>query len=64
MRSFGPLQTQKLLAVDPVAVSYVLQHSDSFQKSELFRFSLGVFTGKGMHNGPFCGLIWTYLDVS
>ncbi|KAI0280140.1 cytochrome P450 [Russula aff. rugulosa BPL654] len=41
------LWQQKLLAVDPVAVSYVLQNSDSFQKSELLRFSLGVFTGKG-----------------
>ncbi|KAF8491338.1 cytochrome P450 [Russula emetica] len=42
------LWAQKLLTVDPVAVSYVLQNSDSFQKSELLRFSLGVFTGKGL----------------
>jgi hypothetical protein len=53
MRFFGLLQTQKLLAVDPVAVSYVLQNSDSFQKSELLRFSLGLFTGRGMHDSPF-----------
>ncbi|KAN0109020.1 cytochrome P450 monooxygenase [Russula decolorans] len=44
------LWSQRLLAVDPVAVSYVLQNSDSFQKSEFLRFSLGVFIGKGMHN--------------
>jgi hypothetical protein len=57
IRSFGPLQTQKLLVVDPVAVSYVLQNSDSFQKSEILRFSLGVFTGRGMRDSPFWGLI-------
>ena len=52
--------------MDPVAVSYVLQNSDSFQKSELLRFSLGVFTGKGMHDSPFWGLILilTHLDIS
>ncbi|KAI0267190.1 cytochrome P450 [Russula aff. rugulosa BPL654] len=42
------LWQQKLLAVDPVAISYVLQNSDSFQKSELLRFGLGVFIGKGL----------------
>jgi hypothetical protein len=30
-------------------VTYVLQNSDSFQKSEVLRFSLGVFIGKGVH---------------
>ena len=50
IHSFGPLQNQKLLAVDPVAISYVLQNNDSFQKSELLRFSLGSFTGRGMHD--------------
>jgi hypothetical protein len=43
--------------VDPVAVSYVLQNSDSFQKSELLRFSLGTFTGRGMHDSPLWSLI-------
>jgi hypothetical protein len=58
------LQSQRLLAVDPVAVSYVLQNSDSFQKSEFLRFSLGVFIGKGMHNSQFRGLILTQFDIS
>jgi hypothetical protein len=52
------------MAVDPVAVSYVLQNSDSFHKSEFLRFSLGVFIGKGMYNNPFWGLILTLLDFS
>jgi hypothetical protein len=51
----GPLQAQKLLVADPVAVSYVLQNSDTFQKSEILRFNLGAFTGKGMDDSP--GLI-------
>jgi hypothetical protein len=51
--SFGPLQSQKLLAVDTVAVSYVLQNSDTFRKSEVLRYMLGVSTGKGMHDSPF-----------
>ncbi|KAH9980692.1 cytochrome P450 [Russula compacta] len=38
----------KLLAIDPVAISHVLQHSDTFQKSEILRFSLGTFTGRGL----------------
>ena len=50
IHSFGPLQNQKLLAVDPVAISYVLQNNDSFQKSELLRSHLGSFTGRGMHD--------------
>ena len=50
IQSFGPLQNQKLLAVDPVAISYVLQNNDSFQKSELLRSHLGSFTGRGMHD--------------
>jgi hypothetical protein len=64
IRSFGLLQAQKLLAVDPVAVSYILQNSDSFQKSEILRFSLGVFTGKGMDNSLFLSLFLTHLDLS
>ncbi|KAF8491342.1 cytochrome P450 [Russula emetica] len=42
------LWTQRLMAVDPVAVSYILQNGDSFHKSEFLRFSLGVFIGKGV----------------
>ena len=49
--------------MDPVAVSYVLQNNDSFQKSELLRFSLSVSLGKGIHNSQFRGLILTQLDI-
>ena len=51
---FDP-QSPKLLAIDPVAVSYVLQNSDTFQKSEILRFHLGVATGRGMYDGLFLG---------
>jgi hypothetical protein len=54
--SFCDTQTQKLLAVDPVAISYVLQNSDTFQKSEILRYSLDVTIGKGMHDNSF--LAW------
>lgn len=40
-----------------VAISYVLKNSDSFQKLELLRFIFRVFSGKGMYNSPFWGLI-------
>ena len=50
------------MAVDPVAISYVLRNSDSFQKTEFLRFGLSVFAGKGMHDSPSGGLILTYLD--
>ena len=64
IRPVGPLQTQKILAVDPVAISYVLQNNELFQKSEILRFNLGVFTGNGSMIVHLGGPILTYLDVS
>lgn len=54
-RLFYDAQTQILLAVDPVAISYVLQNSDTFQKSEFLRYSFDVAVGKGMHDNSFLG---------
>jgi len=54
-RLFYDAQTQILLAVDPVAISYVLQNSDTFQKSEFLRYSFDVAIGKGMHDNSFLG---------
>ncbi|KAI9460712.1 cytochrome P450 [Russula earlei] len=42
------LGSPKLLAVDPVAIAYVLQNSDTFQKPDFLRFSLGILTGRGL----------------
>ncbi|KAH8977522.1 cytochrome P450 [Lactarius hatsudake] len=42
---FGAL---RLLTVDPVAIAYILQNSETFQKSDFVRFSLGTFTGRGL----------------
>ncbi|KAH9954761.1 cytochrome P450 [Russula dissimulans] len=42
------LGSQKLLAVDPIAVSYILQNVDTFGKPDALRFSLGALTGKGL----------------
>ncbi|KAI0289361.1 cytochrome P450 [Russula brevipes] len=47
LKYYAVLGTPKLLAVDPVAVSYILQQHDTFQKSELVRFSLDTLTGHG-----------------
>ena len=41
--------------MDPVAISYVLQNNESFQKSEILRLSLGLFTGNGMPDNPMEG---------
>ena len=54
-RLFYDAQTPILLAVDPVAISYVLQNSDTFQKSEFLRYSFDVAVGKGMHDNSFLG---------
>ncbi|KAF8267241.1 cytochrome P450 [Lactarius quietus] len=40
--------TLRLLAVDPVAATYILQNSEIFQKSDILRFSLGAVTGHGL----------------
>ncbi|KAI0302842.1 cytochrome P450 [Multifurca ochricompacta] len=48
LKYHGVFGAPKLLAVDPVAVSYIFHNSDTFQKSELLRFSLGSFTGRGL----------------
>lgn len=40
--------TPRLLAVDPIAIAYVLQNSETFQKSDIFKFSLGTLTGRGL----------------
>jgi len=48
LKFHSTLGTPKLLAVDPLAISYVLQNSDTFQKSEVLRFTLGVATGRGL----------------
>jgi hypothetical protein len=49
-------QSPKLLAVDPVAVSYILQNDGTFQKSEILRFLLGEITGRGMYDRAFLRL--------
>ncbi|KAI0260279.1 cytochrome P450 [Gloeopeniophorella convolvens] len=48
IRYHSGLGSFKLLALDPVAVSHVLQNSHIFQKSEMLRFSLGRVTGRGL----------------
>ncbi|KAH9169235.1 cytochrome P450 [Lactarius sanguifluus] len=40
--------TLRLLTVDPVAIAYILQNRETFQKSDFMRFSLGAFTGRGL----------------
>ncbi|KAI9443955.1 cytochrome P450 [Lactarius indigo] len=40
--------TVRLLTVDPVAIAYILQNSEIFQKSDFLKFSLGTFTGRGL----------------
>jgi hypothetical protein len=42
----------KLLALDPVVVSYILQNNVIFQNSELLRFILGHVSGRGMYHRP------------
>ena len=58
-----PLQQQKLLGVDPVVISYLLQNSDSFQESELLRSSIGIFTRKGINNSPYFSWAYSLLKV-
>ncbi|KAI0250884.1 cytochrome P450 [Lactifluus subvellereus] len=48
----------KLLTVDPVAVSHVLQNCDTFQKSEFLKFTLGTTIGRGTYNS------WMYCNFS
>ncbi|KAH9965553.1 cytochrome P450 [Lactifluus volemus] len=48
MKFYSAFLTPKLLAVDPVAISYVLQNSDSFRKTEFLKFSLGALMGNGL----------------
>ena len=45
-------------------MSYILQQHDTFQKSELVRFSLGTLTGRGMHGNPRCRSAFDMLDFS
>lgn len=40
-------QTLRVLAADPIAVAYVLQNSQIFQKSDFVKFILGDFVGRG-----------------
>ncbi|KAH9973118.1 cytochrome P450 [Lactifluus volemus] len=40
--------TPKLLAFDPVAISYILQNDETFQKPEVTRYILGTITGRGI----------------
>ncbi|KAI9458493.1 cytochrome P450 [Russula earlei] len=42
------LAAPTLLTVDPVAVSYVLQNTDTFQKTDFLRFHLGALAGNGL----------------
>jgi hypothetical protein len=44
------LQNPKLLAFDPVAISYILQNDDTFQKAEFTRYIFSTITGRGMDN--------------
>ncbi|KAH9965560.1 cytochrome P450 [Lactifluus volemus] len=39
----------KLMAVDPVAISYILQNDDTFEKAEFIRYILGTLTGRGTY---------------
>ncbi|KAH9973190.1 hypothetical protein BGW80DRAFT_1459107 [Lactifluus volemus] len=39
---------QKLLALDPVAISYILQNDDTFQKSDMQKYIIGTLTGNGL----------------
>ncbi|KAH9016227.1 cytochrome P450 [Lactarius pseudohatsudake] len=48
MRYHSRFGTVRLLTVDPVAIAYILQNSEIFQKSDFLRFSLGTFTGRGL----------------
>ncbi|KAH8977228.1 cytochrome P450 [Lactarius akahatsu] len=48
MRYHSRFGTLRLLTVDPVAIAYILQNSEIFQKSDFVRFSLGTFTGRGL----------------
>ncbi|KAI9443952.1 cytochrome P450 [Lactarius indigo] len=40
--------TLRLLTVDPVAIAYILQNSEVFQKSDFLSFTLGSATGRGL----------------
>jgi hypothetical protein len=53
-----------LLLVDPVAVSYVLQNSDSFPKPDFMNFVFGDFTSRGASNSFVLGLTRTKVDES
>ncbi|KAH9030859.1 cytochrome P450 [Lactarius deliciosus] len=48
LRYHSHFGTLRLLTIDPVAVAYILQNSETFQKSDFVRFSLGTFTGRGL----------------
>jgi hypothetical protein len=37
------------MAVDPVAISYILQNDDTFEKAEFIRYILGTLTGRGTY---------------
>jgi hypothetical protein len=45
-----------LLIVDPMAISYVLQDSDSFPKPDFLNFLFGDFTSSGTYNSFVLGL--------
>ncbi|KAH9973187.1 cytochrome P450 [Lactifluus volemus] len=41
-------ENPKLLALDPVAISYILQNDDTFQKQEFHKYIVGSLTGNGL----------------
>ncbi|KAI9452898.1 cytochrome P450 [Lactarius psammicola] len=47
-RYYSRFGTPRLLTVDPVAIAYILQNSEIFQKSDFLKFSLGTLTGRGL----------------
>ncbi|KAI9460714.1 cytochrome P450 [Russula earlei] len=48
LKFHSALASPTLLTVDPVAVAYVLQNNDAFQKPELLRFYLSVLSDRGL----------------